>query len=73
MILARPDKRGSGVAVLLREGLILNIIQSTKEGIFMQFEHIELSVKAGKTHMRLCIIYRPHPSGQNHFKATICF
>ena len=68
---ARPDKRGGGVAVLFREGLVLNIIQSTKDGIFTQFEHMELSVKAGKTQMRLCIIYRPPPSGQNRFKATM--
>jgi len=32
---------------------------------------MELSVKAGKTQMRLCIIYRPPPSGQNRFKATM--
>ena len=56
---ARPDKRGGGVAVLFRQGLVLNIIQSTKDGIFTQFERMELSVKAGKTQMRLCIIYRP--------------
>ena len=59
------------MAVLFREGLVLNIIQSTKDGIFTQFEHMELSVKAGKTQMRLCIIYRPPPSGQNRFKATM--
>ena len=34
---ARPDKRDGGVAVLFREGLVLNIIQSTKDGIFTQF------------------------------------
>ena len=68
---ARPDKRGRGEAVLFREGLVLNIIQSTKDGIFTQFEHMELSVKAGKTQIRLCIINLPTPSGQNRFKATI--
>jgi len=31
---ARPDKRVGGVAVLFREGLVLNIIQSIKDGIF---------------------------------------
>jgi len=61
---ARPDKRGGGVAVLFR-------VQSTKDGIYMQFEHMKLFVKAGKTQMRLCIIYRPPPSGQNRFKATM--
>ena len=32
---------------------------------------MELSVKAGKTQMRLPIIYRPPPSGQKCFKATM--
>ena len=50
---ASPDKRGGGVAVLFREELVLNIIQSNKSGIFTQFEHIELSVIAGKTHLLL--------------------
>ena len=59
MHVARPDKHDGGVAVLFREGLVLNIIQSTKVGIFTQFERMEISVKAGKTQMRLCIIYRP--------------
>jgi len=49
----------------------LKIIKSTKDGIFTQFKHMELSVKAGKTQMRLCIIYRPPLSGQNRFKATM--
>jgi len=31
---AIPDKLGGGVAVLFREGLVLNIIQSPKDGIF---------------------------------------
>ena len=56
---ASPDKHCGGVAVLSRDGLVLNIIQSTNVGIFTQFERMELSVKAGKTQMRLCIIYRP--------------
>ena len=49
----------------------MNIIQSTKDGIFTEFEHMELSVKVGKTQMRLYIIYRPPLSGQNRFKATM--
>jgi hypothetical protein len=73
MHVAKPDKHGGGVAVLFREGLVLNIIQSTKDGIFTQFEHMELSVKAGKTQMRLCIIYRPPRSLEDRFKATMLF
>ena len=69
---AKPDQRRGGVAILfIGQGLVLNIIQSTKDGIFTQFEHMEFSLKAGKTQMRLCIIYRPPPSGQNRFKATM--
>ena len=59
------------IKFLDREGLVLKIIKSTKDGIFTQFKHMELSVKAGKTQMRLCIIYRPPLSGQNRFKATM--
>jgi len=32
---------------------------------------MELSVKAGKTQMKSCIIYRPPPSGQTRIKPTI--
>jgi len=38
---ARPNTRGGGVAVLFGERLVLNIIQSTKDGIFTQFEYME--------------------------------
>jgi len=67
----RPDKRRGGVAALFRQGSVLNIIQSTKDGLFTQCEHMELSVKAGMTQMIICIVYRPPPSGQNLFKATM--
>ena len=68
---ARRDKRGGTVAVLFREVLVLNIIQYTKGGIFTQFEHMELSMKAGKNQIGLCSIYHPPPSEQNRFKATM--
>ena len=49
---ARPDKQAGGVAVLLRDGLGVKMINH-KGDVFTHFGHMDSSVKAGKTEVRL--------------------
>jgi hypothetical protein len=69
---ARPDKRGGGVAVLFKEGLGVQTVNH-KDDVFTQFEHMECSVKTDTTQVRLCLIYRPPPSTKNGFSITKFF
>ena len=59
----RPNKRGGGVALLIKNGLhVIKQKHSTRNS----FEHIELLVTAISIHLRIVVIYRPPQSKQNY-------
>ena len=59
----RPNRRGGGVALLIKNGLhVIKQKHSTRKS----FEHIELLVTAISIHLRIVVIYRPPQSKQNH-------
>jgi hypothetical protein len=69
----RPNKQGGGVGILYKSGLTVRILDSTLNGAFTHFEHMDCSLTAGDITVRLCIIYRPPPSKENRFKNSIFF
>ncbi len=70
----RPgSRRGGGVAVLYKSGLIVSVIGSSANSQFTHFEHIECSVGSAEHHIRLSIVYRPPPSQKNGLKNNIFF
>ena len=71
---SRPsEKRGAGVAVLYKCGLTIKTLDSTRNGMFTHFEHMDCSVVSNEVNVRLCIMYRPPPSKRNGFKNNVFF
>ena len=61
--ISRPsEKCGGGVAILYKCGLTIKTLDSTWNGMFTHFEHIDCTVISNDVNMRLCIVYRPPPS-----------
>ena len=58
----RSNRRGGGVALLIKNGL--NVI-SQAHSIRQSFEHVELLVTAISIHLRIVVIYRPPQSTLN--------
>ena len=58
----RPNRRGGGVALLIKRGL--NVITQA-HSIRQSFEHVELLVTAISIHLRIVVIYRPPQSTLN--------
>ena len=59
----RPNRRGGGVALLIKNGLqVIKQTHSTRNS----FERIELLVTAISIHLRIVVIYRPPQSMQNY-------
>ena len=59
----RPNRRGGGVALLIKNEL--HVIKQT-HSIRNSFEHIELLMTAISIHLRIVVIYRPPQSKQNY-------
>ena len=59
----RPNRRGGGVALLIKNGLyVIKQKHCTRKSV----EHIELLVTAISIHMRIVVIYRSPQSKQNY-------
>ena len=68
----RPsEKRGGGVTVLYKCGLTSKTLDSTRNGMFTHFEHMDCTVIYNDVNIRLCIVYRPPPSDGNGFKNSV--
>ena len=58
----RPNRKGGGVALLIKNGL--NVIKQV-HSIRQSFEHVELLITAFSIHLRIVVIYRPPQSKHN--------
>ena len=58
----RLNRKGGGVAAMIRDGLEVNVNNNRK---FTSFEHLDLSVSLKPKLLRLLIVYRPPPSPKN--------
>ena len=61
------------MAVLYKCGLTIKTLDSTRNGMFTHFEHMDCTVVSNYVNVRLCILYRPLPSKRNGFKNIVFF
>ena len=61
------------MAVLYKCGLNIKTLDSTWNGMFTHFEHMDCTVINNDVNMRLCIVYRPPPSNRHGFKNSVFF
>ena len=61
------------MAVLYKCGLTIKTLDSTRNGIFTHFEHMDCTVISNYVNVRLCIVYRPPPSKRNGFNNSVFF
>ncbi|XP_052799130.1 uncharacterized protein LOC128230724 [Mya arenaria] len=66
----RRGRRGGGVAIIHKASIHINIIASSKDHDFSQFEFMDCNVVIGKHSIRLAVIYRPPPSRENGLNAN---
>ena len=72
--ISRPsEKHGGGVAVLYKCGLTITTLDSTRNGMFTHFEHMDCMFISNFVNVRLRIVYRPSPSKRNGFKNSVFF
>ncbi|KAK2568581.1 hypothetical protein P5673_006515, partial [Acropora cervicornis] len=55
-------QRGGGVGVILRKGYDTHELVSNQ---YSSFEHLDLAISSGSTHLHLPSVYRPPPSKKN--------
>ena len=55
-------QRGGGVGVILRKGYDTHELVSNQ---YSSFEHLDLAISSGSTHLHLLSVYRPPPSKKN--------
>ena len=60
----RSDRRGGGLACLVKTGIKVTIIDSKPR---KSFEHMELQIDIKGTAVTILIIYRPKPSNKTHY------
>ena len=61
------------MAVLYKCGLTLKTLDSTRNGMFTHFEHMDCTVVSNYVNVRLCILYCPPPSKRSCFKNSVFF
>ena len=72
--ISRPSEKHSGVvAVLYKCRLIIKTLDSTRNGMFTHFEHMDCTVISNDVNVRLCIVYHPPPCKRNSFKNSVFF
>ena len=60
----RSDRRGGGLACLVKTGIKVTIIDSKPR---KSFEHMELQIDIKGTAVTILIIYRPNSSNKTHY------
>lgn len=64
------SSRGGGVCAILRKGYS---VKRNTTSVFKSFEHLDLRVESGFTHLRIIVVYRPPPSKKNKLSASQFF
>lgn len=67
------NRRGGGVAVVFKSGLSVNLVSSTQDKLYNQFEHMDCTISSRDCSIRLCVVYRPPPCSRNGLKTTDFF
>jgi len=69
----KSDRRGGGIGVIYKSGLIVKVSKSKTTEMYTHFENMNCIINIGRVTVKCCIIYRPPPSKQNGFRSSIFF
>ena len=66
-------KRGGGVAIIYKNSITLNMISSSRDCEFSQFEHMDCQFNINGFALRIAVVYRPPPTKENGLNLNVFF